>query len=790
MISFWTSTSKVSFCCRRRSAGINSPAANFCVLLSQREQLASLYSVKADSLTRTAGMGYRLPTEAEWEFACRAGTETKYWNGDSLDALSAVGWFETNSGKTRTRTVAESQPNAWGLFDVHGNVWEWVDDWWETGHYNKLTGQAAIDPPGPTEGKRRIIRGGGFSVPAALCRAAFRSFHNPVDGNRTMGFRVALSIEAGRTAAQTAADAQRKLAQWLMGNKHTFIADKFESGSLNGAPLPAGPWRIHSVDLFNLTDDGARQFADLAVASDSVVGLYALKTEPDFTVAGLKQLVRVKSIVRFGGSFGKTAGDDFAALAELPNLAEVNVSDSPGANDAFLATVKKLTQVTSLWANACPVSDRGVAELVEMPQLKSLWINSSQLTDKSWDSLSRLKKLERLTFGGSQEIRGKGISQLRDAPLNRLHLFQAQLSDDALKEIAAIPALRMLTLNQTTISDAGLKHLAGTSLTDLNLKETKATEQGVMQLSVALPACRIEWDGPLIEPTALNDRQAAEQLRPHVGLITLRLESGARINLHRNSTEPLPSQPFQLVEMSFYGIQPPPDFTSKTLLPAIGGLKFLEGIGSFYEGSFTTAELTRLAKLPCAATLTDFCVGNCNLTAEHLDLLKTFPKLRRIGLRASRPSAELFARLKAEHPAMVSLALLDLATETPLDDAALDALAALPLEELTLMHFGRLDRPLFERIATMSELKTLNVQVSSVTDDAAAPLAGCRKLEKLLLSFTSTTDELLPALDKLEHLVDLNVWDTKMTEPALREFAKRHPKCLVFARNLVIQPTK
>jgi formylglycine-generating enzyme required for sulfatase activity len=115
---------------------------------------------------RKACRAYRLPTEAEWEYAGRAGRKTAYSFGESSKSLSNYAWFVGNSNG-QTHPVGEKQPNAWGLFDMHGNIWEWCSDWY--GEYPK---GAVTDPAGPREGSGRVHRGGSWSFGAAICRSA------------------------------------------------------------------------------------------------------------------------------------------------------------------------------------------------------------------------------------------------------------------------------------------------------------------------------------------------------------------------------------------------------------------------------------------------------------------------------------------------------------------------------------------------------------------------------------------------------------------------------------------
>ena len=136
---------------------------------------------------KKAGRVYRLPTEAEWEYACRAGSKTAYSFDDEEGLLPEYGWFSRNSSD-RTHTVGLLEPNAWGLYDMHWNVFEWCSDW-----FGEYPMGAVSERTAPKEGTDRVFRGGVWDGGAALCRSAFRIRLDPSYRSNILGFRVALS---------------------------------------------------------------------------------------------------------------------------------------------------------------------------------------------------------------------------------------------------------------------------------------------------------------------------------------------------------------------------------------------------------------------------------------------------------------------------------------------------------------------------------------------------------------------------------------------------------------------
>ncbi|MBS0204670.1 MAG: SUMF1/EgtB/PvdO family nonheme iron enzyme [Planctomycetes bacterium] len=171
-------------------------AVAFCGKLSEREGLKPLtIQLSKEGAPLVNGNGYRLPTEAEWEFACRAGTTTTYWSGNNIADLNRVGWSGANAGH-RTHAVGELPPNPFGLYDVHGNVWEWVYDRWEPDDYARRAGGPVIDPWGPTAPSQfHGVRGGFWGTAEQRCTSARRFRQLDFFGHGHNGFRIVLSVD-------------------------------------------------------------------------------------------------------------------------------------------------------------------------------------------------------------------------------------------------------------------------------------------------------------------------------------------------------------------------------------------------------------------------------------------------------------------------------------------------------------------------------------------------------------------------------------------------------------------
>ncbi len=212
-------------------------AARFCNKCSELDGLTPCYDPETWECDFQAD-GYRLPTEAEWEHACRAGSRTRYFFGDDEAELPKYAWFKPRSGG-RPRAVGKKRPNRWGLYDMHGNVWQWCNDYYSANYYDESTRD---DPRGPTSGKQKVLRGGAWNSSAESCRAAYRFKEFPVFsdacfGSDSYGFRRVRNVPALSQAKKPLARANRS----DVGEQVIEVPPE-ETPVVSAAPPAAVPW--------------------------------------------------------------------------------------------------------------------------------------------------------------------------------------------------------------------------------------------------------------------------------------------------------------------------------------------------------------------------------------------------------------------------------------------------------------------------------------------------------------------------------------------------------------------
>ncbi|MDB5339638.1 MAG: stkP 2 [Planctomycetaceae bacterium] len=435
-------------------------AAEFCAKLSEQEKLKPFYFRSGETVTSLDGPGCRLPTEAEWEFACRAGTTTRYWVGDRDEDLVRAGWFNGNCG-ARTHAVGEVKSNPFGLFDTHGNVGEWVQDWWEANSYSQFHGQPAINPSGPSAaGTRRIYRGGGYHFAATFGRSSARRSIEATFINEGVGFRVALPVDAVRQALKltgpampkpiktTPSDpalapidfaAERKAAEWVLsvGGWGQLRDLEDRSVELAGGPLPSGDFTLYSTvmnaDLMQEKDQQGLALLRQCRKLNSVT-MHAVAHLTDAGIAHLEHA----SIERLGiVECAKVTNNSLRSIGTVHGLKVLHIG-SPGFTDAGvteLSPLKDLDQVTTGFSS---ITDEGLAKLGDdHPRIVHLGIAPSP--------------------DGKQTVRAIAHFPILDA-LNPVS--GNQLSEDAIAAINAHPRLSKLFI-QGPISDQDIDRLRG-----------------------------------------------------------------------------------------------------------------------------------------------------------------------------------------------------------------------------------------------------------------------------------------------------------------------------------------
>ncbi|MHC4629704.1 MAG: formylglycine-generating enzyme family protein [Planctomycetota bacterium] len=173
-------------------------AIQYCNMRSLREGLTPCYNLDTLECNYEAD-GYRLPTEAEWEYACRSGTTTKYSFGNVQDKLDQHAWFKENANKT-SHPVGQKRPDQWDFYDMHGNVWEWCNDYYSEDYYQK---SPVENPIGPAEGDERVLRGGSWASGAQSVRSSSRYSETPGFADVCFGYE-AYGFRCVRRAIQDA----------------------------------------------------------------------------------------------------------------------------------------------------------------------------------------------------------------------------------------------------------------------------------------------------------------------------------------------------------------------------------------------------------------------------------------------------------------------------------------------------------------------------------------------------------------------------------------------------------
>ena len=432
----------------------------------------------AEKATSASGVTFRLLTEAEWEYACRAGTRTKYYIGDDDISVGEIAIYDVNSGQKEMKgqpwKVGCKKPNSFGLYDMSGNVWEWCADWYA----EKYDTTSVINPPGPTSGSERVHRGGSFEGFVGTCRSSFRGRRDPNFRRGIIGFRI--SAEAKNESAKVNSNADRAAAEKLLpfvGELGLRLPDGNTVKVAKGKSLPAGPFELVAIIFHSgiaLPDDFETSVLLPAVANLRSVGI-------------IKCTFRSRPI----------RDRELALLSDLPLAATIThieggITLKPDTIDALL----KFPRLTSVTCDASGASDALFGRLVELPRLSTLAFHyGSGIGPKGADAVSKLP-LQRFRMSDLNAQAVRRVCELSAAlpGLIDLTILNSDLHDEDLPKLAGSKTLAALSLEGTKISDVGLEHLRGlASLRQLNLKNTAVTEAGAKHLADALPKCEIVY---------------------------------------------------------------------------------------------------------------------------------------------------------------------------------------------------------------------------------------------------------------------------------------------------------
>jgi formylglycine-generating enzyme required for sulfatase activity len=346
-------------------------AREFCEKLTARER--SNGELQASEV-------YRLPTEAEWEYACRAGTTTAFSVGDEESELHDYAWFGGNSGG-EVQKAATKKPNPWGVHDMHGNVWEWCSDWFD----GKLAG--GVDPTGPATGSIRLNRGGSWLDDEVGCRSAYRDDGDvPSYRDNRLGFRVVRS-QSVKYSAKPDFAANREAAGWVLRLKGSVDVED-PSGKrehINSSErLPAGQFAVIGINLPPGSNIPAADFGVLRnLQTLEILGLGGIPVTDDV----FDHISDLPSLKHLGVNWTQVTGE---GLAKLKNARLVGI-DVGGVRNIMpaLQRFKAMGTIESINFDRVDVPPAGFVLIGQMKTLKQMWFRNGLVPRDQLDFLRK-----------------------------------------------------------------------------------------------------------------------------------------------------------------------------------------------------------------------------------------------------------------------------------------------------------------------------------------------------------------------------------------------------------------
>jgi len=393
-----------------------------------------------------------------------------------------------NSGG-KTHPVGELLANGFGLYDMHGNVWEWCADYWATDYYAE---SPSNDPSGPPAGSRRVHRGGCWDYHARGCRSAHRGGYSPGNRDDSLGFRL-----AANTDTTWAAQSRRRAKQDNTPPQSPGVGTEKPQANPERA---AAEWALSAGGTVKINVDGAsreiKSVADLPEGEFAVVEI-VFWFNRDVRAEGLRHLRELQHLERFilvqNNQFADADLENLAGLKTLRHL-DLGFNALDGSGLVHLAGLERL-ETLKLHNN--PVNDENLRHLSAIRSLQDLNLGYDAVTSEALEHLNGLKNLRYLHLYHTQ-VDDRWLEQLGDLPaLEGLNLKGTPLTDSGLKGINQLESLQDLQLAATQVTDVGLEHLKGIpNLETLDLTVTRVTSEGAGRLRAAMPACRIQWLPP------------------------------------------------------------------------------------------------------------------------------------------------------------------------------------------------------------------------------------------------------------------------------------------------------
>jgi formylglycine-generating enzyme required for sulfatase activity/Leucine-rich repeat (LRR) protein len=667
---------------------------------------AQVFLKALNAREKEVGWVYRLSRGAEWEYACRGGPRANkaeygydfYVEKPANQLLPGQANFAPEPGKGLQRTckVGSFTPNSLGLYDMHGNVWEWGDD--EDSNAEGASG--------------RVSRGGSFSSGAlGNCRAATRGFAGPKDRLAIRGLRLA-RVPAGLLVAVTTpppdkptppqtnipvtkpavpvtavADVDRKAAEWVLsiGGQVTIRPDNQPQTFAINRNLPAGHFQVLEVYL-----NGNYGFSSAALVN----------------LKGLTNLKRLDLWLTNASDTG------LAHLKGLTNLTHLSLSATHVTNDGLIH-LKNLTNLRQLILTHTRVSDAGLVHLKDLSNLQELWLGATLLSDAGLVHLGGLTNLRFLSLGVNTQVTDAGLIHLK-----------------------GLTNLKDLNLSMTQLTDAGVPMLAslGTRLDKLSVEGTHISAKGFATLRAAVPGIPLKW-------TEAN-RDLATLALSLGGKVHIRMKGQKEDRPIKDLSE-IPVDYFQVTRLGLADLKHLPEDLFRKLAsltdPTFDHLEMLDLSGTPFQdrhlewvfmfrgrwfdlSSYWPVHRDRLHE-PVEGEFThlvDLSLAGTQISDAGLAHLHDLKALKRLVLSRCQISGPGLAHLKK-------------------------------LPNLAELHLGSslLTTPDLQVVSDLKKLERLNLAGSSISDEGLKHLHGLTNLQELDLRQTKVTAAAKATLQKV-----------------------------------------